>query len=987
MAKRQDVQLDLPGIEVTPAAQPVDTYYRTNLPKPADMVDNAGLQIGRALAALSPSLKGFLKWQEEGRRDFDDTAAQQSAKDLSDEQLKRMGEWTVEEWNAFGDHGGRPTFQLAMQVYGNRRIAKNMVGDIVADWNALKTDLFDPLKTPDIPAMISELGDKYRDMFEGHYARQGADSVLSPLFDELQSASEQGRSKALDEHQEANYTQSASDIYGEFFLLQGDDAAPSPQTLTGGTFKKLPTSHPFVLNEDGSKSNVILEVGGVDGMFIVYPTLVGGKKLPGVSGWQVATHHGLENYPAFKTQGEAVAFAEKNHEYFSEDGTFTPPADKLRSPERLEERLQVEAGAMPNKTEAERLVLLQNALGYRAMEIVASDPVEGLEQALELLDMAGEGLGPGGKALFPPGTKHAGTLDNLRSEARSVARQQEYASRNDAPELINGLTAQFVLDNPEATKDEIEAFQNGPFADALRADGQTELEVSAAKLDFMQFATANVSDLDPDVLLDAQLRSHVNEITVPEILALAKSGDITYESASRLISTVEGKLKASDLGSGVNRGATSAIANNAGKILLGFPDDLLVEEKDQSELRKISTQFRAAFAAALDVAGDDPTKVAEVLKNFEEGGSEALRFSKKLDSLKSKRSDMTVDKLVARPDIQRAYRKIAGAFMASLSQYALDPSANLMLEAKLAESVKVEAEGILDAEVAKGNVDPSLIATEIERTFNENGEKYLKGMETETNKAVRLQADKAKRIDVTGVMVENISGVAFTDDDLDTGFFTGGTNKNDLDLGDILDDSAARRKKPLDKPAIDWLRESQTTEEVYFMDKMLGALTAFTEGKAVSTSSVNAVVESIAGKKSPNPAIGDVSPTSIEIDEIKLDMQEAKNLLNTLRGLRGINSETILRSPVNIGVGSNTGIIPIWFNEGQHREFDDELTKVAKKGLPTEAELAKTKWGQIVANLGLSQYYVDPDTQAKSITATYISIQQHALHHTSKGDL
>lgn len=210
---RQDVQLNLPGIEVTPAAQPVDTYYRTNLPKPADMVTNSALQLGQALAALSPTLRDFAAWREEGAREHDEEAAQLTAQDLSDEQLKNINKWTEEEWKQFGDQGGRPTFQIATQVYANRRIAKEMIPDIVAEYEAMKGEMLDPTKTPDIAQMVSELGGRWRGKFEGHYARQGAESILGPLLEKIEGEAHESRKKALSDHEDANFSQAAYDTF------------------------------------------------------------------------------------------------------------------------------------------------------------------------------------------------------------------------------------------------------------------------------------------------------------------------------------------------------------------------------------------------------------------------------------------------------------------------------------------------------------------------------------------------------------------------------------------------------------------------------------------------------------------------------------------------------------------------------------------------------------------------------------------------------
>ena len=206
---RQDVRLDLPGIQVTPAAQPVDTYYRTNAPKTEEMVTNPALEAAQALAALSPTIRDFAAWQEKGAREHDEEAAQLTAQDLSDAQLKNMSTWDKEEWKQLGPRGHRPVYQLAVQFHANRRIAKEMVPDIVADYEAMKGEMLDPTKTPDIQQMVSELGTRWRDKFEGHYARQGAESILGPLLEKIDGEAHESRRKALRDSEGSNYSQAA----------------------------------------------------------------------------------------------------------------------------------------------------------------------------------------------------------------------------------------------------------------------------------------------------------------------------------------------------------------------------------------------------------------------------------------------------------------------------------------------------------------------------------------------------------------------------------------------------------------------------------------------------------------------------------------------------------------------------------------------------------------------------------------------------------
>ena len=75
----------------------------------------------------------------------------------------------------------------------------------------------------------------------------------------------------------------------------------------------FPTRHPYVKNEDGSRSNVKLLTVGFDDNTFVVPTMVRGKQLSNDDAVALARKKGLQHYPKFSTQEEADAWAEANH--------------------------------------------------------------------------------------------------------------------------------------------------------------------------------------------------------------------------------------------------------------------------------------------------------------------------------------------------------------------------------------------------------------------------------------------------------------------------------------------------------------------------------------------------------------------------------------------------------------------------------------------------------------------------------------------------
>ena len=86
----------------------------------------------------------------------------------------------------------------------------------------------------------------------------------------------------------------------------------------------FPTLHPFVKNEDGSRSNVktaTFSFGEGDKiMHFVIPTMVGGKQLTNDKAVGIAKEMGLNRYPKFKTQKDAEDYSKKIHDSINEQG-------------------------------------------------------------------------------------------------------------------------------------------------------------------------------------------------------------------------------------------------------------------------------------------------------------------------------------------------------------------------------------------------------------------------------------------------------------------------------------------------------------------------------------------------------------------------------------------------------------------------------------------------------------------------------------------
>jgi hypothetical protein len=96
--------------------------------------------------------------------------------------------------------------------------------------------------------------------------------------------------------------------------VSGSISNPEPK------FKGFPSSHPFVSNKDGSKSNVKLATVGLGDKTFVIPTMVGGKDLSIQQAVKTAKDYGLSNYPSFTNPQDAESWSKKYHGSIDEKG-------------------------------------------------------------------------------------------------------------------------------------------------------------------------------------------------------------------------------------------------------------------------------------------------------------------------------------------------------------------------------------------------------------------------------------------------------------------------------------------------------------------------------------------------------------------------------------------------------------------------------------------------------------------------------------------
>ena len=205
--RRKPVQLNLPGASITPASQPVDTYYRTNLIEPRE--SNDWLKAAGALAPFSKSLGLFMSSQADldgsggGRRSGSGTGGSWLGEDLDPSAIPTeealgilsMSEEEVASDPRFKELGNRPDAIFdAMQNVGIS-LSDAAKEQIMETWSELYPQLTDPNSDHDINETVDGLWRSVMGNIKGHAAQKGAAANLEPLFANLKNSAIKGRTE------------------------------------------------------------------------------------------------------------------------------------------------------------------------------------------------------------------------------------------------------------------------------------------------------------------------------------------------------------------------------------------------------------------------------------------------------------------------------------------------------------------------------------------------------------------------------------------------------------------------------------------------------------------------------------------------------------------------------------------------------------------------------------------------------------------------
>lgn len=120
--------------------------------------------------------------------------------------------------------------------------------------------------------------------------------------------------------QSAGDTTPEQKSFAQSLLKQMQANGEPVETNPEPKFKGFPSSHPFVSNKDGSKSNVKLATVGLGDKTFVIPTMVGGKDLSIQQAVKTAKDYGLSNYPSFTNPQDAESWSKKYHGSIDEKG-------------------------------------------------------------------------------------------------------------------------------------------------------------------------------------------------------------------------------------------------------------------------------------------------------------------------------------------------------------------------------------------------------------------------------------------------------------------------------------------------------------------------------------------------------------------------------------------------------------------------------------------------------------------------------------------
>lgn len=240
--RRKPVQLNLPGASVTPAAQPVDTYYRTNAIAPRQ--SNEMLQLARALAPFSQSLGNYLSFEKDNMAKEATAQAEMDINEMSVEELKAVATMTPEELKANpqfqGNVASRPDYYIAAKLNLGKRLGEVAQDTLITRYGEMQGELTDPAGDPDINARLSDLRQELMEGFEGFYVQRGAAAVIDPQIDHLRKKTLEARQERVESENIENITVGLTKEYTSAFadgLLSSIEIA----TITAQTQAQLET--------------------------------------------------------------------------------------------------------------------------------------------------------------------------------------------------------------------------------------------------------------------------------------------------------------------------------------------------------------------------------------------------------------------------------------------------------------------------------------------------------------------------------------------------------------------------------------------------------------------------------------------------------------------------------------------------------------------------------------------------------------------------
>ena len=218
--RRKPVSLNLPGASVTPAASPVDTYFRTNLPQPSQT--NELLQVAGALAPFSKSLGNYLQFNMENQQDEAKIQAEQDIKEWSPEFLRSVAQLSQEQMKELGILDGpvasRPDYYIAAKINMGKRLGGIGREKYLKRYGEIRSDLTDPTKEPDIGAALDQLREEVMGKFGelGYYAQGGAATAIDPLVESLKKKTMEERLGRVEDENVENLTVELVEVFSSY---------------------------------------------------------------------------------------------------------------------------------------------------------------------------------------------------------------------------------------------------------------------------------------------------------------------------------------------------------------------------------------------------------------------------------------------------------------------------------------------------------------------------------------------------------------------------------------------------------------------------------------------------------------------------------------------------------------------------------------------------------------------------------------------------